>query len=1068
MSDNPNLPESGVRLVAEDFESFRKVMAAATKMIEDQGKKAEEAAKKAQKNTDATGKFEKGINKLLQRFTSGNPAVQKATSLLGDFGIQLSGATLKATLAIGVVTALVAAFVALGQRGSTLVGLGESFDRLTASIGVTSTTLLQDLREASAGTVADFELIRLANVALAGAVGDFGQQFGEKLPKLLEVARVQARATGQDVNFLFQSLITGIKRGSPLLIDNTGLVLKVEEANQKYAESIGKTVSQLTAEDKQIALLNATLAAGQVAIEALGGAQETAADKIARGTATITNILDTLALAVQPAFSAILDAGNAVLAQLDQLAKAVGPIITEITNAIGGTVAMIVNALSILLQPIIDLVSGIAPYVTLALRTINTIASGVQQVILWVARQLFGFVGDLKVLPKVLFEGAAGAFGAFANGIIAAANQLIFPAVIGIAQFIADFLVGLSPPPKGPLSKIDQGGANTMVAWLEGFTGVSLQPVSEVADEVNVMLGSIGQFSLKQVETRLAQLDAALLPFQQRLDVIKASFDALAEPARAALDAIDRQIASSLEALGQGDAQAAALIRSLDAQRDHIQGVLNEQQRVVDAAQIQLALATAQQARERALLEIQKARLAVEEKVAKKRKEKGAGGAAPKEKKLTGEAPAPETPGAADAGIGVGDGSVLDDISGQGAVDEALAGLKEAFEGQINAGGALDKFNENRKTLGGLLDTIGGVDIGAKISGRFDAVKTGLETALEEARSAVETKIVEIGAFFVDPTKEGSLPNFFSRLGTELSNTATTVRTDIETAINGLFSPDVPTSIVAQAISYFDALTNPEVETSLPYKFRQLGVEFINKGVELRAEIEQVIRNIFDPEMETSITYKAKDFIDGLVNPDREGSIPDFFNDLPANIEAAVTGIGDIIKTSIIDPVAAFLTGEGEGTISGMIDGAVAFFAALPGRIVGVLQGFGLTVFSVIVKPIESVLNSLIGLFESALKGLVQSLIDVVQPFIDTLSSLGIDPGLFGSIVGALQDAQSSINFGRLNIAPPEFLVPSTGGTTNNSSTTVNNTFNISSPGGAEFAMRRSAVASLSRSYAPS
>lgn len=1063
MSDNPNLPESGVRLVAEDFESFRKVMAAATKMIEEQGKKAEEAAKKAQKNTDATGKFEKGIGKLLQRFTSGNPAVQKATSLLGDFGIQLSGATLKATLAITVITALVAAFVALGQRGSTLVGLGESFDRLTASIGITSTALLQDLRTASAGTVADFELIRLANVALAGAVGEFGQEFGEKLPKLLEVARVQARATGQSVDFLFQSLITGIKRGSPLLIDNTGLVLKVEEANQKYAEAIGKTVSQLTAEEKQIALLNATLAAGEAAIASLGGAQETAADKIARGTATITNILDTLALAVQPAFSAILDAGNAILAQLDQLAKAIGPIITEITNLIGGTVANVVNLLSILLQPIIDLIAGFAPYVTLALRTVNTVVGGVQQIILGVARQLFGFVGNLRDLPRVLFEGAASAFGAFANAIIQAANQLIFPAIIGIAQFIADFLVGLSPPPKGPLSKIDQGGANTMLAWLEGFTGVSLQPVEQVAAEVNALLGAIGQFSLKQVEARLAQLDAALLPFQQRLDIIKTTFDALAEPAKAALDAIDRQIGASLEALGQGDAQAAAVIRSLDAQRDRIQGVLSEQQRLVDAAQIQLALATAQQAQERALLNIQKARVTVEQKAAEKRKQSSSG-VLPKEKKLTGEAPAPELPATGTGGIGLPGTSVLDDISGQGAVDEALLGLQNAFNAQINAGGALSTFNDNRKKLGGLLDTIGGVDIGAKLSARFDGIKTGIEDALEEARGAVETKIGEIGAFFTDPEKVGSLPNFFSRLGTELGNVATTVRTDIESAINNLFSPDVPTSIVAQAIAYFDGLTNPELETSLPYKFRRLGVEFINMGVELRAEIEQVIKNIFDPEMETSITYKAIDFIDGLVNPDREGSIPSFFAALPNNIATAIGDIGATIQQVVIAPIASFLTGQGEGTLGGLIDGAVAFFASLPGRVVGVLQSFGLTVFTVIVKPIESVLNSLIGLFESALRGLVQSLIDVVQPFIETLSSLGIDPGLFSSIVSALQDAQGSINFGRLNIAPPEFLSsppPISAGTTNN--TTVNNTFNISSPGGAEFAIRNAAFASAAR-----
>lgn len=37
-----------------------------------------------------------------------------------------------------------------------------------------------------------------------------------------------------------------------------------------------------------------------------------------------------------------------------------------------------------------------------------------------------------------------------------------------IAQSIADYLVGQSPPPLGPLSNIDEGGANVMGAWIEG------------------------------------------------------------------------------------------------------------------------------------------------------------------------------------------------------------------------------------------------------------------------------------------------------------------------------------------------------------------------------------------------------------------------------------------------------------------------------------------------------------------------------------------------------------------------------------------------------------------------
>lgn len=1046
MTDNANLPISGVNLVAANFPAFEKAMEKANKLIEEQGKKAEATAKQSMKATDAGGQFEKGIQSLIQRFTAGNPAVQKAGALLNQFGIELAALPAGALAAVGAVVAIGAAFVALGNRGAALIGLAESFDRLTNSVGITSATLLKDLRAAAAGTVSDFDLIRRANFALAGAVGEFGTQFAEKLPKLLEIARVQARATGQDVNYLFQSLVTGVKRGTPLLIDNTGIVLKVSQANQDYAESLGKTVEQLTSEEKQIALLNATLEAGQTAIDALGNAHETAAEKIARGQATITNILDTLAVAVQPAYEGILDANNNLLGQFDQLAKALGPVITEIANFIGGLVANTINWLSMLLQPVVDIISGIAPYVTLALRTINTVVGGIQAIVQGVAKNIFGFVGSLKELPKALFEGAAAAFGSFANAIIMVANQLIFPAILGIAQFIADFLIGLSPPPKGPLSQIDKGGANVMTAWLEGITGVSLDPVQQVAAEVEAALGNIGALSAKQVEARLAQLDAALLPFQNRLDIVKSTFDAIAEPAKAALDAIDRQQAAALEALGQGDEAAAALIRHLDMQRDSIQGVLDGQQRLVDNAQIQLALAKAQQARERTLLEIQKARVAVEDKVAKKVKEKGGRIKKGKKPKVGAE----PTPAEIGGGVGIGalpETGVLGEISGQDAVDQALAGLTEAFTGQIDTT-ALQDLQSNSGKLNQLLGTIGEVDLGAKLREKFGGLVDLFDPAV--AGSPANLMFNFVHNLFGDDVPT-SIPNLIANIS--LDRAAENVRSAIQTIVN-LFDATVAGSPGNLIFNFVDGLINPEREGSIPYKFGRLGVEIINKGVQIRTDIQSVIDNIFDPERETSITYKALDFVDSIINPEREGSIPAFFAQLPNNIATAIGDIGAVIQQVVIAPIAAFLTGEGEGTLNGIINSAVAFFASLPGRIAQVLAGLGLLAFNVIVKPIEQVINSLIQLVEEAVKGLLQSIIDILSPQLGTVLDVG---GVLTKAVEALRGAQASIHFDRLNIAPPEFLTSAANaGTTNN---TTNNTFNISAPGAAEFAMRSAAFA---------
>jgi hypothetical protein len=147
----------------------------------------------------------------------------------------------------------------LAVEAAPLEGIGTAFEAMAGDVGLS----LDALRTAAAGTVADFDLMKAANVALTGAGDELGAAMGEELPELLEIARAAARATGQDVDFLFNSLVSGVKRSSPFLIDNTGLVLKMGEANEALAAELGKSVQELTAEEKQIALLNATVDAGQ-------------------------------------------------------------------------------------------------------------------------------------------------------------------------------------------------------------------------------------------------------------------------------------------------------------------------------------------------------------------------------------------------------------------------------------------------------------------------------------------------------------------------------------------------------------------------------------------------------------------------------------------------------------------------------------------------------------------------------------------------------------------------------------------------------------------------------------
>jgi hypothetical protein len=157
-------------------------------------------------------------------------------------------------------TAIAKTTFELGNLGAQSLTTKASFESLMRSVGL-STRLLDDLKVAAGGTITELVLMQQANTALAGSSGQLATEMGAALPKLLEAARAAAKLNPAygDAEFMFQSLVGGIKRGTPLLIDNTGIVLKVGEATEAYAKSIGKSVTELTSQERSLAILRGTL-----------------------------------------------------------------------------------------------------------------------------------------------------------------------------------------------------------------------------------------------------------------------------------------------------------------------------------------------------------------------------------------------------------------------------------------------------------------------------------------------------------------------------------------------------------------------------------------------------------------------------------------------------------------------------------------------------------------------------------------------------------------------------------------------------------------------------------------
>lgn len=162
----------------------------------------------------------------------------------------------------------------LAQGSAAAATVERSFRNLAASAGVSSDTLLRELRKASRGTVDEVSLMIAANRALLAG----GSEFANVLPGLFEIARGAAQTTGQDVGYVFETLTKGIAKASPMLIDNAEIYIKTGRALEEYAARQGKTVEMLSATEQRAAMANIVLAQGTEFIKQMGLESVTAAD----------------------------------------------------------------------------------------------------------------------------------------------------------------------------------------------------------------------------------------------------------------------------------------------------------------------------------------------------------------------------------------------------------------------------------------------------------------------------------------------------------------------------------------------------------------------------------------------------------------------------------------------------------------------------------------------------------------------------------------------------------------------------------------------------------------------
>ena len=814
-------------------------------------------------------------------------------------GLKSLGATMSSIVAttaavVAGVTAVTGAIIALGDRGSDVESVRTGFANLISPVldaEQSVSSYVDSLNEASGGTIRELDLLKRTNLALSGTSADVRKAFAESIPSFLETARIQAKLTGEDVDFLFNSLVTGVKRASPLIIDNTGLTLDMTSAYEKFANEVGKTVDELTESEKQIAIINATTEAGARALEEAGGLTKDAGDRLNEARSRIANIVDNFAIGLEPLASSVLLLFNNVLTGVEDIARVVGPTLNSTFRAIG---AIIMQSREVVAQTIAAL-APLVDYILVPFRALQNLIGT------FLETSIKLIVGSIPVMIK----GVTALFVAAYNAILWVANNLIFPLVIDIATFIADFLTGFSPAKRGPLSTIDKGAESLMTTWLDGFVGgFSIAPIEQVASDVNAVLGNIANLGIKQVESRLGRLDELLRPFQEQLKLVEARFNAIREPAEAALRSVDRALESATQSLARGEKGSAGLVRQLDIQRQAIMRRVDAGQAQIDQARIQLALAESAQVQERTALEIQKARIGATEKLTKEERKrlneqrKLSGG-----KKGAGGAGSAADPLGLDGGGGVSSllsGLTPDEIAsfarGADVGDANAAAILERIQGGLagatdfsqglasqfaqGTAGSSAAFGENSELLRAQFGRIGDSSIAQNIGNAFSGV-----------RAQVEEQLSGVIGFFTDASQEGGFAWLFNRIGQE--GLGAVIGVDILPAVGQWFNDKIKTPLQ----DGFMRLLNPEgaIETSIVARFGNLWNFIMSKLGDPVAWIDQTLFG--------GIRAWVSGEGEGGGLPDIINMIGFNFGLIPVYLGQAIAGIGVIVWNLLVKPI---------------------------------------------------------------------------------------------------------------------------------------------------------------------
>lgn len=182
--------------------------------------------------------------------------------------------------------------------------------------------------------------------------------------RLARSAQDLAVVTGENSSDTLQRLITNISQMDTVGLRYQGIVVNTEAAQAKFAQSIGKSVEQLTQQQKVQAFLNETLIQADKLQGAYAESMDTAGKKAASLTRYQQELANALGEKLLPAYGALVDVTTDFLKNTTKIATETDKT-GELAKRLGDSVKFVFKGVTDLVEALFRAFSNAAPEITL-------------------------------------------------------------------------------------------------------------------------------------------------------------------------------------------------------------------------------------------------------------------------------------------------------------------------------------------------------------------------------------------------------------------------------------------------------------------------------------------------------------------------------------------------------------------------------------------------------------------------------------------------------------------------------------------------------------------------------